>query len=126
MKEKGFFMIEVMIIVIILSVISSILVMYIVSHHAIEYSNHLVTATFLAQKEIEILKGQENSLSHSEIQMEDSKEIDINGVKFTIETHMKTHNEFKQLQKVEVSVTWRELHQLKSISLSTFLLMEKT
>lgn len=126
MKEKGFFMIEVIIIVVILSVSSSVIVMYIVSHHAIEYSNHLVTATFLAQKEIEILKGQENSLSHNEIQIENPKKVDINGMRFTIQIHMKTHNDFKQLQKVEVSVTWRELHQLKSISLSTFLLMEKT
>jgi Tfp pilus assembly major pilin PilA len=124
MNQKGYLMIEVIIMVVVLAVISSAIGMYVLSHQAVMHANNEVTATFLAQKQIELLKGNENSLefdSFGEKQTESVKVVQ-NGTTFIIKTNFKGTHEARELIKVEVLVSWQEQNSDKNLVLSTFLM----
>lgn len=124
MNQKGYLMIEVIIMVVVLAAISSAIGMYVLSHQAVMHANNEVTATFLAQKQIELLKGNENSLEFDSISEKQTESVKVvqNGTTFIIKTNFKDTHETRELIKVEVLVSWQEQNSDKNLVLSTFLM----
>ena len=117
-------MIEVIMMVVVLAAISSIIGMYVLSHRSVVHANNEVTATFLAQKQIEILKGNEDRLVFDSTPKREIELFEVvqNGTSFIIKTSFKDTNESEHLIKVEVSVSWQEQNNDKNLDLSTFLM----
>jgi len=124
MNQKGYLMIEVIMMVVVLAAISSIIGMYVLSHRSVVHANNEVTATFLAQKQIEILKGNEDRLVFDSTPKREIELFEVvqNGTSFIIKTSFKDTNESEHLIKVEVSVSWQEQNNDKNLDLSTFLM----
>lgn len=124
MNQKGYLMIEVIIMVVVLATISSAIGMYVLSHQAVMHANNEVTATFLAQKQIELLKGNENSLEFDSFGEKQTGSVKVvqNGTTFIIKTNFKDTHEARELIKVEVLVSWQEQNSDKNLMLSTFLM----
>jgi type II secretory pathway pseudopilin PulG len=124
MNQKGYLMIEVIMMVMILAVISSIVGMYVLSHRSVVHANNEVTATFLAQKQIELLKGDENRIVFDSTPKRKIETLEVvqNGTNFIIKTSFKDTLESGHLIKVEVSVSWQEQNNDKILELSTFLM----
>lgn len=124
MNQKGYLMIEVIMMVMVLAAISSIVGMYVLSHRSVVNANNEVTATFLAQKQIELLKGNEDRLEFDSIAGSQTEAVSViqNGINFIVKTSFKDTHESGHLIKVEVSVSWKEENNDKYLDLSTFLM----
>jgi hypothetical protein len=124
MNQKGYLMIEVIMMVVVLAAISSVIGMYVLSHRSVVHANNEVTATFLAQKQIEILKGNEDRLVFDSTPKRKIETLEVvqNGTNFIIKTSLKDTPESVHLIKVEVSISWQEQNNDKILGLSTFLM----
>jgi hypothetical protein len=124
MNQKGYLMIEVIMMVVVLAAISSVIGMYVLSHRSVVHANNEVTATFLAQKQIELLKGNEDRLVFDSTPKRKIETLEVvqNGTNFIIKTNLKDTPESVHLIKVDVSVSWQEQNNDKVLELSTFLM----
>lgn len=124
MNQKGYLMIEVMMMVLILGTISSTIGMYVLSHQSVACANNEVTAAFLAQKQIELLKGKEDILNFDTLVEKQTESIQVvqNDTNFIIKTTFNYVHEERQLIKVEVIVSWQEQNHNKNLELATFLM----
>lgn len=127
MNEHGSFLLEVLIVSVMLAVLGTILGMYMLSTQSISRSGNLITAGFLAQKQLAYLKGNEKLVNKNLIEpiawQDESESLSIkkNGTEFMISTTMEKYNEEKTLKKILVTITWKEGSLTKKITFPTLL-----
>lgn len=127
MNQRGSFLLEVLIVSFMLAVLGTVLGMYMLSAQSNARSGNLITAGFLAQKQLAYLKSNEKLLNENLLGsipwQDDSESLPIkkNGTDFMITTTIEKYEEEKMLRKILVMITWQEGDLTKKIYFPTLL-----
>lgn len=118
-RQRGFFIAEVMVALLLLTVLGALLGAYVFCGKLANASGNETTAAFLAQKQMACVQGNPAVLqSGSAIPWLDAAEklpIEKNGVRYAVETAAKNVDGEEHLKKVRVNVSWHEFHGVKEV-----------